>query len=270
MSSSSNFHSTPRRTSTRKSSFAIDDAIIDLRPYCDRSPYKVDELLPLRRVFRLFTTMGLRHLVVVDNHSLVVGMITRRDFLRVGAGKFLSRQISRRREDTRRRYEIEGAREVNQIVSSMRELSIANELSEKSRAERKYSPKSSSGRLTTDMLAKARKAVSPIQSRASSPNKDASRPRRRSRDDMTSDALRASREEGGSGRYEQRSRSAELQRVSRRAGKDGKDGKDGKAAAAKPSAARSVGSLSRAATSPHLSMAADVSSASADGEMHLT
>jgi len=263
MSSSSNFHSTPRRTSTRKSSFAIDDAIIDLRPYCDRSPYKVDELLPLRRVFRLFTTMGLRHLVVVDNHSLVVGMITRRDFLRVGAGKFLSRQISRRREDTRRRYEIEGARE----VSSMRELSIANELSEKSRAERKYSPKSSSGRLTTDMLAKARKAVSPIQSRAPSPNKDASRPRRRSRDDMTSDALRASREEGGSGRYEQRSRSAELQRVSRRAGKDGKDGK---AAAAKPSAARSVGSLSRAATSPHLSMAADVSSASADGEMHLT
>lgn len=117
------------------------------------------------------------------------------------------------------------------------------------------------------MLAKARKAVSPIQSRAPSPNKDASRPRRRSRDDMTSDALRASREEGGSGRYEQRSRSAELQRVSRRAGKDGKDGK---AAAAKPSAARSVGSLSRAATSPHLSMAADVSSASADGEMHLT
>jgi chloride channel 7 len=59
-----------------------DQGLIDLRPHCDPSPYTVCETLPLRRVFRLFTAMGLRHLVVVDSHSHVVGMITRKDFLR--------------------------------------------------------------------------------------------------------------------------------------------------------------------------------------------
>ena len=57
--------------------------LIDLRPHCDPSPYTVYETMPLRRVFRLFTTMGLRHLVVVDSQSHVVGMITRKDFLKV-------------------------------------------------------------------------------------------------------------------------------------------------------------------------------------------
>lgn len=57
--------------------------VIDLRPHCDPSPYTVYQTLPLRRVFRLFTTMGLRHLVVVDSQSHVVGMITRKDFLKV-------------------------------------------------------------------------------------------------------------------------------------------------------------------------------------------
>jgi chloride channel 7 len=69
--------------STSDSSSEVDaNCLIDLRPHCDRSPYTVCETLPLRRVFRLFTTMGLRHLVVVDRQSLVVGMITRKDLLK--------------------------------------------------------------------------------------------------------------------------------------------------------------------------------------------
>ena len=31
--------------------------LVDLRPFCDRTPYIVNELLPLRRVLRLFKAM---------------------------------------------------------------------------------------------------------------------------------------------------------------------------------------------------------------------
>ena len=88
-----------------------------MRPHCDRSPYVVNELLPLRRVFRLFSTMGLRHLPVVDAHSLVVGMITRKDFLKVDA-KRMVRLTSRRRRETTDRYRYEGAREIERIADN--------------------------------------------------------------------------------------------------------------------------------------------------------
>ena len=39
---------------------------IDLRPFMDPSPYVVNELMPLRRVYRLFNEIGVRHLTVVD------------------------------------------------------------------------------------------------------------------------------------------------------------------------------------------------------------
>ena len=87
--------------------------MIDLRPHCDRSPYVVNELLPLRRVFRLFSTMGLRHLPVVDEHSCIVGMITRKDFLKIKASSFHTLS-SARRQETRQRYEIFGKNEVHE------------------------------------------------------------------------------------------------------------------------------------------------------------
>ena len=52
---------------------------IDLRPHYDHAPYTVHELLPLYRVSRLFMSMGLRHLCVLDGSSAVVGIITRKD-----------------------------------------------------------------------------------------------------------------------------------------------------------------------------------------------
>jgi len=54
---------------------------IDLRPFFDPSPYVVTELMPLRRVYRLFNQIGVRHLTVIDHREQVVGMITRKDIL---------------------------------------------------------------------------------------------------------------------------------------------------------------------------------------------
>lgn len=57
------------------------DAKIDLRPFMDPSPYVVNEIMPLRRIYRLFNEIGVRHLVVVDCREQVVGIITRKDIL---------------------------------------------------------------------------------------------------------------------------------------------------------------------------------------------
>ena len=57
------------------------DALIDLRPFMDPSPYMVNDVMPLRRVYRLFNDIGVRHLTVVDCREQVVGMITRKDIL---------------------------------------------------------------------------------------------------------------------------------------------------------------------------------------------
>ena len=57
------------------------NATINLRPYLDPSPYVVSELMPLRRVYRLFNEIGVRHLTVVDSQEKVVGIITRKDIL---------------------------------------------------------------------------------------------------------------------------------------------------------------------------------------------
>ena len=57
--------------------------LIDLRSHYDHTPYTVHELLPLYRVSRLFMSMGLRHLCVLDASSHVVGIITRKDLARL-------------------------------------------------------------------------------------------------------------------------------------------------------------------------------------------
>ena len=63
---------------------------VDLRNLLDRSPYVVHELMPLYRVARLFQSMGLRTLSVVDSRYSVVGTITREDL-----GKLLDPQFQR-------------------------------------------------------------------------------------------------------------------------------------------------------------------------------
>ena len=52
---------------------------LDLRPYMNLSPYSLVENANLPRIFRLFRGLGLRHLVIVDEHNRVVGIVTRID-----------------------------------------------------------------------------------------------------------------------------------------------------------------------------------------------
>jgi chloride channel 7 len=54
---------------------------LDLRPYANTAPYTVNETASIQRTYRLFRTLGLRFLVVVNHHNQVVGAITRKDLL---------------------------------------------------------------------------------------------------------------------------------------------------------------------------------------------
>jgi len=74
------FGSRKKALSTRLSAQDT-QATLDLRSFMDPSPYVVNELMPLRRVYRLFNEIGVRHLPVVDCREQVVGIITRKDLL---------------------------------------------------------------------------------------------------------------------------------------------------------------------------------------------
>jgi len=54
---------------------------LDLRPYANTAPYTVNETASIQRTYRLFRTLGLRHLCVVNHYNQVVGMLTRKDLL---------------------------------------------------------------------------------------------------------------------------------------------------------------------------------------------
>ncbi|KAJ0396142.1 hypothetical protein ATCC90586_008575 [Pythium insidiosum] len=52
---------------------------VDLTPYINQTPYTIQEEAPFVRAYRLFRSAGLRHLVVVNRHNNVRGIITRRE-----------------------------------------------------------------------------------------------------------------------------------------------------------------------------------------------
>ncbi|KAG5493529.1 hypothetical protein JIQ42_01899 [Leishmania sp. Namibia] len=54
---------------------------ISLYPYVDTSAFTVLDTAALPRAYEMFTTLGLRHLVVVDRRNCAVGMITRKDLV---------------------------------------------------------------------------------------------------------------------------------------------------------------------------------------------
>ncbi|KAL4443355.1 hypothetical protein ABPG75_011092 [Micractinium tetrahymenae] len=57
------------------------DETLDLTPYINNSAVRVHESYTLERAYLLFSTMGLRHLTVVDEHNRVRGIVTRKDLL---------------------------------------------------------------------------------------------------------------------------------------------------------------------------------------------
>jgi CBS-domain-containing membrane protein len=52
---------------------------MDLTPYMNPTPHIIQEQTPVPRAFRLFRSLGLRHLVVLNRRNEVKGMITRKD-----------------------------------------------------------------------------------------------------------------------------------------------------------------------------------------------
>ena len=55
------------------------DSPFDLRSFYDPSPFTVNHLCPLNRVYRLFNDLGVRHIPVLDDVGRLAGIITRKD-----------------------------------------------------------------------------------------------------------------------------------------------------------------------------------------------
>lgn len=55
------------------------NAWLDLRPYIDNAAYTVNEHASVLRTYRMFRTLGLRHLCVINKHNNLLGIITRAD-----------------------------------------------------------------------------------------------------------------------------------------------------------------------------------------------
>lgn len=52
--------------------------VLDLRPYINSSAAAVQESFSLERTYVVFRTLGLRHLVITDQHNHVKGIVTRK------------------------------------------------------------------------------------------------------------------------------------------------------------------------------------------------
>eukprot|EP00798_Chlamydomonas_sp_ICE-L_P028786 gene28786-31974_t len=57
----------------------LKDLYIDMRPYMNRSPFTIRTECSASRAHEVFVGLGLRHLIVVDQHNNIAGMITRKD-----------------------------------------------------------------------------------------------------------------------------------------------------------------------------------------------
>ena len=62
-------------------SFLALSCFVDLRPYANTAAYTINETASIQRTYRLFRTLGLRHLCVCNHNNQVVGIITRKDLL---------------------------------------------------------------------------------------------------------------------------------------------------------------------------------------------
>ena len=61
------------------------DCWLDLRPYIDAAALSINEQATIQRAYRMFRTLGLRHLCVVDHCNQLQGIITRADLANLAA-----------------------------------------------------------------------------------------------------------------------------------------------------------------------------------------
>jgi len=61
------------------------DCWLDLRPYIDAAAYTINYKASVGRAYRMFRTLGLRHLVVVTSTNAISGIATRVDFAALDA-----------------------------------------------------------------------------------------------------------------------------------------------------------------------------------------
>lgn len=57
------------------------EKLIDFRPYMNPGPYIVYNSSKLSKIFRLYRSMGLRHLPVINDANEVVGILTRKELM---------------------------------------------------------------------------------------------------------------------------------------------------------------------------------------------
>ncbi|CAD7703645.1 unnamed protein product [Ostreobium quekettii] len=68
---------------------------IDLRPFMQRQPFLVNEDASLSRAYRLFRTLGLRHLLVAPSRPLGLGILTRKDMIKENVRLALGEKANR-------------------------------------------------------------------------------------------------------------------------------------------------------------------------------
>lgn len=73
----------PRYPKLQHLSVTIEECklFIDVRPYLNIGAYIMNENATAQRAYRMFRTLGLRHLCIVDKHNFLRGMLTRANFI---------------------------------------------------------------------------------------------------------------------------------------------------------------------------------------------
>merc|ERR1711871_895153 len=56
---------------------------LDLRPFIDTTAHVINEHTSILRTYRMFRTLGLRHLCVINKHNHLLGIVTRADLASV-------------------------------------------------------------------------------------------------------------------------------------------------------------------------------------------
>lgn len=78
----------------------LEDYFVDLRPFMQRHPFLIHADASLTRAYRLFRTLGLRHLFVVSHSPKIIGMLSRKDLTKENAMLVLGEKANMGLEET--------------------------------------------------------------------------------------------------------------------------------------------------------------------------